>query len=317
MNFLSLTNRILKAFNETQLTQTTFLNAYGFYAEAQDAINRAIFDIYTEEDTKWPFAFTQSTLVTAIGTQTYTLDLNNFSIDWDSFYITKPNITISSIAKVGMVVTVNTATPHQMIIGDAASLYNINDSTGANTYYNANLGSSATTGWTVLTVPSATQFTFSVPTVAPIPSLGTGPYVQPPYQATEIDLIDWNTYKDSGDLANDINGKVPQAVPSSYNQPGVVVRTQNNTIVLSPVPDRLYSIIYGWYALPTALVAATDSPIIPAAFEQVIIDKAMHYAYMFRDNAEEAEIAEDRYTKNVNKMRRILIPQTEYMRFEG
>jgi len=56
MNFLSLTNRVLKGFNETQLTSSTFATAYGFYAEAQDAVNRAIFDIYTEEDTKWSFA---------------------------------------------------------------------------------------------------------------------------------------------------------------------------------------------------------------------------------------------------------------------
>jgi hypothetical protein len=316
MNFLSLTNRILKAFNETQLTSTTFNSAYGFYAEAQDAVNRAIFDIYTEEDTKWPFAWLRTTFTTTPGVQAYTLNSSYFAIDWDSFMLPKPQITISSISLVGTTVTVNTSAPHQLIVGDAASLYNINDS-ATNVFYNANLGASATTGWTVLTTPTGSQFTFSVPASSPTPSVTGTSYMQPPYQSQAIDLIDWNTYKDSGNYANDLNGKVPQAVPSSYAQPSVVVRMNDNSIVLSSVPDRIYTIQYDGFVLPTALSAYSDTPTMPLQWEQIIVDKALHYAYMFRDNVEQAEIAEQRYTKNVNKMRRILIPQTEYLRFEG
>lgn len=316
MNFLSLTNRILKAFNEVQLTSTTFSSAYGFYAEAQDAVNRAIFDIYTEEDSTWPFAWSTTEFTTAIGQQAYVPNPNYLSIDWDSFYITKPQLAIASITLASGIVTVTTSVPHQMIVGDAAFLYNINDSLGTNLYYNAILGGGAITGWTVLTVPSSMSFTFSVISTAPIPSITVSSYVTPPYPANNIDLIDWDTYKLAG-LTNDINGQVPQAVPSSYNQPANIVRVQDNSFFLTPVPDRIYTINYRGYALPVALVNYTDIPAIPATFEQVIVDKALHYAYMFRDNIEEAELADQRYTKNVNKMRRILIPQTEYMRFEG
>lgn len=316
MNFLSLTNRILRAFNETQLTSTTFGSAYGFYSEAQDAVNRAIFDIYSEEDTKWPFAYTTTQFVTAIGQQAYTLNSNYFAVDWDGFYIIKPQIQVTVISKVSTIVTVTTAAAHQMIVGDAASFYNINDSSGLNVFYNANLGSSATTGFTVVTVPTSTSFTFTVPAPSPTPIVIGTSYVVPPYQAQDIDLIDWNTYKNNG-LINDINGKVPQAVPSSYNQPANVVRMFDNSITLTPVPDRLYTLQYAGWNIPSALVLYSDIPTIPSQFEQVIIDKALQYAYMFRDNVEEAQIVEDRYKKNVDKMRRILIPQTEYMRFEG
>jgi hypothetical protein len=315
VNFLSLTNRILRAFNETPLTAITFNSAYGFFSEAQDAVNRALFDIYTEEDTKWPFAYATTQFVTVIGQQPYTLNSGYFAIDWDSFYILKPQIQVTVMTKVGTVVTVTTAAAHQMIVGDAASFYNINDS-ATNIFYNANLGASATTGFTVVSVISPTQFTFTVPNSAPTPSVIGTSYVTPPYQAQDIDLIDYNTYKNNG-LINDINGKVPQAVPSSYNQPANVVRMPDNTIILTPVPDRLYTLQYAGWNIPPALSASTDTPLIPSQFEQVIVDKALHYAYMFRDNPEEAQIAEDRYTKNVNKMRRILIPQTEYLRFEG
>lgn len=324
MNFLSLTNRVLKAFNEVQLTSTTFSGAQGFYAEAQDSVNQAILDIYTEEDTKWPFAWLNTTFTTNIGQQAYTLPNTYFSIDWDSFYITKPQIIVTAITLVGGIVNVTTSIPHQMFVGDAATLFNINDNgTDNNTFYNGNLGGTpnniaggAPTGWTVTAILSPMQFQFTVGGTAPIPSLGSNPYVTPPYQAQIIDLIDYNTYKE-WQLANDINGQVPLAVPSSYNQPASVVRLWDNSIILTPVPDRMYSMVYGGYTLPTPLALYSDIPIIPPAFEQVIVDKALYYAYMFRDNAEEAAIAGDRYTKNVNKMRRILIPQTEYMRFEG
>lgn len=316
MNFLSLTNRVLKAFNETPLTSTTFGSAYGFFAEAQDDVNRAIFDIYTEEDTQWPFAFTTFTFNTVPGVQAYTLDSTCFSYDWDSFYITRPNISVSSIALVGTTVTVNTTLPHQIIVGDAASLYNINDSSGANTYYNASLGGGAVTGWQVVTVPTTTQFTFTVPASSPTPSVTVSSYMQPAYPAQDIDLIDNYTYKNNG-LINDINGKAPQAVPYNYNQPANVVREKDNSIILTPIPDRAYTVVYNAFLLPAALVNYNDTCTIPSQFEQVIVDKALHYAYMFRDNIESAGLAEQRYEKNVNKMRRILIPQTEYMRFEG
>lgn len=317
MNFLSLTNDVLSDFNETPLTAANFNGAYGFYSAAQRYVNQAIYDIYTEEDTNWPFAYQAQTFTTVIGQQPYTLNSGLFSVNWDSFYIPKPYIPIQTISLTGTTVTVQTSQPHQVIVGDAASLFNVQDSTGLNNYYNAGLGQGAVAGWTVATVPNATTYTFQVPASSPIPSvIGATASSQPPYQSQILDLIDYNTYKNNG-LQNDINGKTPQAVPSSYNQPAVVVRMPDNSIILTPVPDRVYTINYFGYLLNTPLVAATDVPTIPLSFEQVIIDKALHYAYMFRDNVEEAEAAQQRYTNNVNKMRRILIPQTESMRFEG
>lgn len=93
-----------------------------------------------------------------------------------------------------------------------------------------------------------------------------------------------------------------------YSKPTQVVRRPDNNIILTPVPDLVYTITYEYYKLPVALENPTDISSIPEEFSQVIIDKALHYAYMFRDNIEEASVAQDRYEKNVYKMRRILIP---------
>lgn len=314
-DYLGLTNKVLGPFNETQLTSLTFASPYGFYSECQNYVNQAILDIYTEEDTNWPFAYQQTSFTTVVGQQPYTLASGYFSYNWDSFYIPKPYLAISNIVKVSTTVTVTTSVPHQLLVADAAQLYNINDSLGTNLYYNASLGGGAVTGWTVATVPTTTTFTFQVSASAPTPSLGTLPTVQPAYPAVNVDLIDYNTYKEYG-LINDINGKTPQAVPSSYCQPANVVRMPDNSIILTPVPDRVYTVNYFGFTLPDPLVNYSDVPTIPRQFEQVIIDKALHYAYMFRDNIEEANAAQERYVKNVNKMRRILIPITDSMRVE-
>ncbi len=56
----------------------------------------------------------------------------------------------------------------------------------------------------------------------------------------------------------------------------------------------------------------SDVSLIPTPFDQVIINKALHYAYMFRDNLEEAQLAEQRFEKSIQNMRRILIPQQTF-----
>lgn len=221
MDYLSLTNRVLKALNEVPLTSINFASATGFHADAQDSVNRAIFDIYTEEDTEWPFAWSKININTVIGQTEYTMDAALVSIDWDSFFIRK------------------TTTPY-----DQRKLW-------------------------------------------------------------QLDYDEYREFYSSNDFNND---------PTGYSYPQRVVRTPQNNFIVTPVPDAIYTMTYEGFSMPSVLNMYSDVPSIPAPFEQVIVDKALHYAYMFRDNMEQASMAQDRYEKNVNKMRRILIPQITFAR---
>lgn len=100
-----------------------------------------------------------------------------------------------------------------------------------------------------------------------------------------------------------------------FGRPDTVIRLLNNDWTISTVPDKAYTVGFVYFKKPAELSAYTDAPIIPSVFEQQIVDKALHYAYMFRDNYEQAGLAEDRYKKGVIRMRRQLIPQEPYMRF--
>jgi hypothetical protein len=132
-----------------------------------------------------------------------------------------------------------------------------------------------------------------------------------PKIAKPLMLMDYDQYREQR-LATDNN--TDDVGPSALEY---VVRTSTNDFILTPASTRVHTVMYEGFSLPDALEDYDDVPVIPSAWEQVIVDKALHYAYMFRDNLEQAALAQDRYEKNVVKMRRILIPQTSYYRFEG
>lgn len=215
--YLQLTNRVLQALNEVTLTEATFgSTSDGFANEVKESINQAIFDIYTEEDIKWPFAWAETTLTTQVGNRNYTAVAGASNIVWTSF----------------------------TIVGDGSTI-----------------------------------------TSSKLPS------------------VDWQVYSDRY-LIQDLDRET-----TDYSKPTMVVRKPDNTILLSPTPDDEYTVSYEYHSLPTALSTFDDVTSIPDEYTQLIVDKALYYAYMFRDNIELAGMAQQRYESNVNKVRRILIPQ--------
>ena len=53
--------------------------------------------------------------------------------------------------------------------------------------------------------------------------------------------------------------------------------------------------------------ANTDTTTIPTRYEHVIIDRAMYYIFLFREDAESATIVDTRTNRKVEKMRIELI----------
>lgn len=293
-NFLGLTNRILKAFNEVQLDSSTFSSATGFYAEAQDAINQAIFDICSYEDTEWPFLWSSTTLNTVTGQTDYTRSDTFTGINWESFRIERAIPAVLSITAnlTTGIATVSTVNPHLFITGDIIQIFGASD-TGYNT-------SGA------ITVTSPTTFTIKTSATSS-PASGSLLVLSDTVLQTKLQIAAWDQYINAKYWDTDQNTN-----PDGYSLPKFVVRKPDNNIYIGPPCDRVYTIYYEGFTLPDALVNYNDSSVIPTQFEQVIIDKALHYAYMFRDNAEEAQIAEQRFQSRVVQMRRILIPQETY-----
>ena len=98
-------------------------------------------------------------------------------------------------------------------------------------------------------------------------------------------------------------------------EPEYVYTTYNDEIGLSPIPDSdNLSIKFDYYTTHTDLSSATDTSIIPARFEPVIIARARYYAFMLRSDLQNAQFANKEYQDGVKRMRVELINRKNYVR---
>ena len=96
--------------------------------------------------------------------------------------------------------------------------------------------------------------------------------------------------------------------------PRFVVRSPSQEFLLVPTPDKAYELVYEYYTSSFDLQQASDVPTIPEQYRHVISDGAMYYAYMFRGDAQAANITQGKFTDGIKYMRSLHINRTEYIR---
>lgn len=294
-DYLGLVNELCAKFNEVPLTSSNFASADGVYTEFKNSVNDGIKAVYQKKNCEWPFAFDEITFKTVIGQGEYTKDANAVQIDWDSFQLLKALVTIDSITQSSGTATATVAAGHQLVTGDNVYIMGANE-----TDY---------VGWFDVTVTSSTQFTFTVSSSAVTPATGTIKVVLP-NKNQYLKFMDIDAYRQEGYQARDNN----TFISTEYELPKRVVRKSDNNFIISPKPDRVYTVQYEAFSLPTELVDYDDVPVIPEVWRNIITDAALWNVYMFRDNVEEAALAENKFDKSLEDMARVLIPQTSYMR---
>lgn len=101
---------------------------------------------------------------------------------------------------------------------------------------------------------------------------------------------------------------------SARAAPDFVYETPDNKIGLSPVPDDTYTVRYYYYQTSTDMSGATDTPVIPERFHDVIVNRARYYAHMLRSDVQFSQLAMRDYTDGLSRMRVELINRKDYMR---
>ena len=96
MNYLQLSNSVLRSLNEVELTSANFASSRGIQTAVKDFINRSINDIYTSE-LEWPFLHADGTITTVAGTGEYSLVSGYKSVDVNSFYLIESGTDIKII----------------------------------------------------------------------------------------------------------------------------------------------------------------------------------------------------------------------------
>lgn len=90
-------------------------------------------------------------------------------------------------------------------------------------------------------------------------------------------------------------------------QPQFVFPSHGNGFGVSPSPDKPYQIRFRYYLSDVNLVNANDTPRVPAAYSHVIVEGALYYMYMFKDNPESTQIAAVAFQQGISEMISILV----------
>jgi len=218
-NYLTLSNRVLNALNEVELTSANFANSKGIQTSVKEFINRSVNDIYTAE-LEWPFLHTDGTITTVAGTGEYALETGFKSVDVDTAYLIEADTDIKVIPYI--------------------------------------------------------------------------PYVQFTNQFRERDLDPTTT--------------------DNRAKPDYFYLTQDDKIGLTPIPDKVYTFFYEYWATHTDLSAATDSPALPERYQDAVVSRAEYYVHQLRADLQAATLKNSEYESKISRMRVDLINKPDYMR---
>ena len=96
--------------------------------------------------------------------------------------------------------------------------------------------------------------------------------------------------------------------------PSFVFKAPSSEFGLVNPPDKAYELVYEYYRLPVDLINATDVPSVPEQFRFVIVNGAMHFAYLFRGEGQESTMMQDRFEQEIKQMRSLYINRYDYLR---
>lgn len=93
--------------------------------------------------------------------------------------------------------------------------------------------------------------------------------------------------------------------------PEFVFPSHGNGYGVSPSPNAPYTLRFRYYMNNPALDKWDDEVRIPEIYDNTIVEGSLYYLYMFRDNAEAANISATVFEQGVKEMRTLLINKYE------
>lgn len=147
----------------------------------------------------------------------------------------------------------------------------------------------------------ATQPYTTTPSVADITN-GAG---LPTNYSQAIDLINTDSnivipYKDIRDI--DTLASDPDYVNTTTAAPGVYWTLYAMIPSLFPTPTVVYHVTLRYYKQPTLLVADTDVPSLPSAFQELLVVGAAYRVLQVKDNYDQAGILQNKYDEILQKL---------------
>ena len=346
--YLTLTNKVLRELNETELTSSTFASSRGIQTAVKDFVNKGINDIYNEA-AEIPLLYARTTQNLTTGDNEYNFPADFRKIDRDSFTIApRELVTNGEFASNITSWTTGDGSPSHTSSGNGR--LNLNSSaayqsisTTVNKEYKLQVRvldvNSSGTGL-IVRVGTSAGGTQNLNTTLTVSNFGQGAILNTRFTATatssfiyleasgvQLDVdyvrcsrsdvtrqkvlyISYDDYLQNYKSIDDRNDS------DVYGTPAKVYILPNFTAFgVTPIPsnDEL-TLSYNYYTTHTDLSAHGDNMSLPDRFSGLITDRAKYYTYMLRSDPQHAQLADRDYQRKLRLLKTDYSTKADYMR---
>ena len=346
--YLTLTNKVLRELNETELTSSTFASSRGIQTAVKDFVNKGINDIYNEA-AEIPLLYARTTQNLTTGDNEYDFPTDFRKIDRDSFTIApRELVTNGEFASNITSWTTGDGSPSHTSSGNGR--LNLNSSaayqsisTTVNKEYKLQIRvldvNSSGTGL-IVRVGTSAGGTQNLNTTLTVSNFGQGAILNTRFTATstssfiyleasgvQLDVdyvrcsrsdvtrqkvlyISYDDYLQNYKSIDDRNDS------DVYGTPAKVFILPNFTAFgVTPMPsDDELTLSYNYYTTHTDLSAHGDNMSLPDRFSGLITDRAKYYTYMLRSDPQHAQLADRDYQRKLRLLKTDYSTKADYMR---
>ena len=346
--YLTLTNKVLRELNETELTSSTFASSRGIQTAVKDFVNKGINDIYNEA-AEIPLLYARTTQNLTTGDNEYDFPADFRKIDRDSFTIApRELVTNGEFASNINSWTTGDGSPSHTSSGNGR--LNLNSSaayqaitTTVNKEYKLQVRvldvNSSGTGL-IVRVGTSAGGTQNLNTTLTVSDFGQGAILNTRFTATSTSSF---IYLEASGVQLDVDyvrcsrsditrQKVLYISYDDYLQNYKSIDDRNDSDVfgtpakvyilpnftafgVTPIPsDDELTLSYNYYTTHTDLSAHGDNMSLPDRFAGLITDRAKYYTYMLRSDPQHAQLADRDYQRKLRLLKTDYSTKADYMR---
>lgn len=113
----------------------------------------------------------------------------------------------------------------------------------------------------------------------------------------------YRLHRDDDNNSGNSGRSVPQNVFGSHGQ----------GFGVTPSPDAAYQVRFNYFLNYTDLTNATDQTRIPETFDSIIVEGALYFLYMFKDNIQSAQASIEVFQQGLKDLQTLYINKYEYV----
>lgn len=141
---------------------------------------------------------------------------------------------------------------------------------------------------------------------------------------SDLKSVDWNSFQIQKDDSLGVSYKTLSMIDRDvwYRQhrdddydagnagrgvPDYVFPSTEKAFGVSPSPDKAYSVRFRYFRNFTTLSLYDDSSRVPTEFDTILVDGALYYMYLFKDNPESAGLSFQAFERGIKDMQTLYI----------